>query len=212
MLADDDLGINAEIAGTAKNLDDPAGRGCASPRIAQQLHVHHGAVQFLQPRDASRWHAGFVRTAETQLLRQPGGQFLAAGNLHLVLDSNIVRQDHILLGAVAKQTDHRRMGPAQDSCNAAFGTLRAGDAAQTLNLGQHVVPVHGVFDGLARNEDIAVEVRHGRIRNDKPVAVVVLNQASFHFQATCERGGLGTPTGALLRFLAGARPFRLAIR
>src|SRR2546430_12202385 len=31
---------------------------------------------------------------------------------------------------------------------------------------------------------------HGRIRNDEPVAVVVLNQASFHFQATCERGGL----------------------
>ena len=72
--------------------------------------------------------------------------------------------------------------------------------------------MHGVFDGLARNEDITVEVRHGRIRNDEPVAVMVQNQASFHFQAIGEPGGLGAPTGALLRFLAGARPFRLAIR
>ena len=112
MLADDDFGVDPEIAGTSENFDNPSGRRCASLRITQQRHVYHGSVQFIQPRYASRWHAGFVRTAETQLLRQPGGQFLAAGNLHLVLDSNIVRQDHILLGAVAKQTDHRRMGPA----------------------------------------------------------------------------------------------------
>src|SRR6202158_2853063 len=160
MLADDDLGINAEIAGTPENLDDAAGRRCASVRIAQQLHVHDGSVQFIQPRDAPRSDAGFIRAAETQLLPQPGGQFVAARNLHLVLDSNIVRQDDILLGAVAKQTDHRWMRAAQDSNDAAFGTLRAGNAAQTLNLCQNVVAVHGVLNAVARNENIAVELRH----------------------------------------------------
>src|SRR6202165_251041 len=33
MLANDDLGVNAELAGTPENLDDPAGRRCASLRI-----------------------------------------------------------------------------------------------------------------------------------------------------------------------------------
>src|ERR1700687_3011301 len=160
MLADDDLGINAELAGTPENLADAGGGRCASVRITQQLHVHDGSVQFIQPRDAPRSDAGFIRAAEAQLLPQPGGQFVAARNLHLVLDSNIVRQDHILLSAVAKKTDDSRMRAAQDSNDAAFGTLRAGNAAQTLNLCQNVVAVHGVLNAVARNENIAVELRH----------------------------------------------------
>src|SRR5882762_11620835 len=160
MLADDDFGVNAEIAGTPENLDDPAGRGCASLRITQQLHVYDGPVQFIQPGDAPHSNAGFIRAAEAQLLPQPWRQFFAAGNHHLVLDSNIVRQHHILLRAVAKQTDHRGMRPAKDSNDAAFRTLRAGDAAPTLNLCQYVVAVHGVLDAVARDEYIAVELRH----------------------------------------------------
>ena len=212
MLADDDLGINAEIAGTPENLDDAAGRRCASVRIAQQLHVHDGSVQFIQPRDAPRSDAGFIRAAETQLLPQPGGQFVAARNLHLVLDSNIVRQDHIVLGAVAKQTDDRWMRAAQDSNDAALSTLRAGDAAQTLNLCQNVVAVHRVLDAVARNEDIAVELRHRRIRDDEAITVVVENQPSFYFIAIRERRGLWTPHCLLARFLAGRLLFRLAAR
>src|SRR6266446_8182479 len=77
MLADDDFGVNAEIAGTPENLDDPAGRGCASLRITQQLHVYDGPVQFIQPRDAPHSNAGFIRAAKAQLLPQPWRQFFA---------------------------------------------------------------------------------------------------------------------------------------
>ena len=160
MLADDDFGVDPEIAGTPENFDDPSGRRCASLRITQQLHVYHGSVQFIQPRYASQSEAGFIRAAEAQLLPQPRRQFAAARNHHLVLDPNIVRQHHILLRAIAKQTHHRRMCPAKDSNDAAFRTLCAGDAAQTLNLCQYVVAVHGVLDPVARDEYIAVELRH----------------------------------------------------
>ena len=162
--------------------------------------------------DAPRSDAGFVRAAEAQLLPQPGGQFVAARNLHLVLDSNIVRQHHILACAVAKQTDYRRMGPVQDSNNAAFSTLRPCDAAQTLDLCQNVVAVHGVFDGIRRDEDIAVELRHRRIRDHEAIAVVVEDQTSLYFVAILERGRLGMPHGVLARLLAGRLLFRLAIR
>jgi len=212
MLADDDLGINAEIAGTPENFDDTAGRRCASVRITQQLHVHDGSIQFIQPRDAPRSDAGFIRAAEAQLLPQPGGQFVAARNLHLVLDSNIVRQNHIVLGSVAKQTDHGRMRAAQDSNDAAFSALRAGNATQTLNLCQNVVAVHGVLDGVARNENIAVELRHRRIRDDEAIAVVVKNEASFYFIAIREREGWGCRVASWRGFLAGRLLFRLAAR
>jgi len=102
--------------------------------------------------------------------------------------------------------------PAQDSNDAAFRALRAGDAAQTLNLCQNVVTVHGVFDGIARDEDITVELRHRRIRDDEAIAVVVQDQTSFYFAAIHGRGGLGTPHYVLVRLLAGRLGLRLLIQ
>jgi hypothetical protein len=68
MLPDNDLGINAEIPGTAQNLDDAAGRRGTCLRIAQQLHVHHGSVQFIQPWNAPQSDADGIRAAEAQFL------------------------------------------------------------------------------------------------------------------------------------------------
>jgi len=96
------------------------------------------------------------------------------------------------------------MRAAQDLNDAAFSALRAGNATQTLNFCQNVVAVHGVLDGVARNENIAVELRHRRIRDDEAIAVVVKNEASFYFIAIRERRGLGMPRRLLARFLADA--------
>src|SRR5713226_7964246 len=101
------------------------------------------------------------------------------------------------------------MRPAQDSNDAAFRPLRAGDAAQTLDLCQHLVAVHGVLDGVAWNENVAVEVRHGRIRHDEAVAVVVKDQAAFYFIATREWRGLETARRVLGLSLAARLLFRL---
>src|SRR5229473_1838752 len=175
MLADDDFSVDAKIAGAAKDLNDAAGRRSATLRITEQLHVYDGAVQFFQPRDAPHSNAGFIRAAEAQFLPQARREFLAARNLDLVLNSNVVRQDHIVLRAVAKQSHHRGVRAVEDSNDTAFRSLRSGDPAQPLNLRQNMIAVHGVLDGVARDENIAVELRHRRIRDHEAIAVVVEN-------------------------------------
>src|SRR2546425_165044 len=91
-------------------------------------------------------------------------------------------------------------------------TRPVGDAAQTLDLCKNMIAVHGVLDGVAGDENITVEIRHGGIRHDEAVAVVVKDQAAFYFIATRKGRGLGTASRVLGLFLAGRLPFRLAAR
>src|SRR5437899_1774806 len=104
------------------------------------------------------------------------------------------------------------MRAAQDSNDAAFRPLRAGDAAQTLDLCQNVVAVHGVLDGVAGDENVAVEVRHRGIRHDEAIAVVVKDQATSYFIPTRKGRGLGSASRVLRLFLPGRLSFRLAAR
>ena len=84
------------------------------------------------------------------------------------------------------------MRAVEDSNDAAFGALRTESAAgPALNFCQDMVAVHGVFDGVARNEDVAIELRHRSIGDDKAIAVVMEDQAAFYFILIRERGALG---------------------
>ncbi len=73
------------------------------------------------------------------------------------------------------------MRTTEDSNDAAFGALRARGAAAAQNFDEDMVAVHGVLDGVARNEDVAVELGHGRVGNDEAVAVMVENEAAGDF-------------------------------
>src|SRR5216684_1254229 len=212
VLANDDLGVDAEFAGTAENFDDAASRRCASVWIAEQLDVDDGAVEFVEARDAPGSNAGFIRAAEAELFPEARCQLVAARDFNFVLDANVVRKDDVCAGAIAKQTDDRRMSAVEDSQDAAFGTLSAGDAAQTLNLCENVVAVHGVLDGVGRNEDVAVELGYGRIGHDEAVTVVVKDQATFDFIAARKWRRFGTARCVLRLFLAGRVAFGLATR
>src|SRR5260370_33653954 len=97
-----------------------------------------------------------------------------------------------MLSAVAEKTDDCGMRAVEDSNDAAFGTLGAGDAAQTLDFCENVIAVHGVVDGIARDEDVAVELRHGRIGGNEAVAVVMENEAAFYSVQSREGLRLGT--------------------
>ncbi len=46
MLANDDFGVHAEIAGTAENFDDAAGRSGAAAGIAKEFDIDDSAVEF----------------------------------------------------------------------------------------------------------------------------------------------------------------------
>src|SRR5258708_40308489 len=80
------------------------------------------------------------------------------------------------------------MRAAQDSNDAAFGALRSGDAAPALDSCEDVVAVHGIFDGGARNEDVAVKMRHRDVGNDETITVLVENEAPFYFVAIRQGG------------------------
>src|SRR6266446_10198315 len=93
------------------------------------------------------------------------------------------------------------MRAAEDSNDAALGALRSGDAARALDSCQDMVAVHGIFDGVARNEDVAIEMRHRHLRNNKPIAILVENEAPFYFIAIRQGGTFlwrrGPPKGLL---------------
>src|SRR5260370_3944431 len=80
------------------------------------------------------------------------------------------------------------MRAAEDSNDAAFGALRSGDAAPALDSCEDVVAVHGIFDGGARNEDVAVKMRHRDVGNDETITVLVENEAPFYFVAIRQGG------------------------
>jgi len=101
---------------------------------------------------------------------------VAAGDFDFVLDANVVGQHDVCIRAVTKQANDGGMGAVQDSNDAALGALRASDASEPLNLHQDVVAVHGVLDGVPRDEHIPIELRDGDIGNNKAIAIVVKHQ------------------------------------
>jgi len=46
-----------------------------------------------------------------------------------------------------------------------------------------VVAVHSVLDEIAGDEEVAVEIGNGNVRNDEAVAVLMEDEASFDFVA-----------------------------
>src|SRR6267143_424168 len=210
VFADDNLGVNAEFAGTAEYFNDPARGGCAPARITHQLDVDNCPVELLHARDASSSDACFIRAAEAQFLPKTWGQLLTTRYLHFVLDSNVIGQDRILMRAVAKQPDDRRMRPVQNANNAPFGALRAGGAAEALDFGQHVVAMHRVFDRVARDEDVTIKLRQGSVRHDKTITVVMDHQTSFYLAGSAENGALDLLWLVRSRPRGGCFPIRLA--
>ena len=104
------------------------------------------------------------------------------------------------------------MRAAQDSNDAALGALRSGDAAPALDSCQDMVAVHGVFDGVPRNEDVAIEMRHRDVGNDEPITILVENEAPFYFVAIRQGGTFLWRRGPPRRLLAGRLLFLLAVR
>src|SRR6266568_365072 len=104
------------------------------------------------------------------------------------------------------------MSAAEDSNDATLGALRSGDTARALDSCEDVVAVHGIFDGVARNEDVAVEMRHRDVGNDETITILVENQAPFHFIAIRQGGTFLWRRGPPRRRLAGRLLLRLAVR
>lgn len=208
VLADDDLGIHAEIAGAAENFDDPADRSGAFAGITDELGIDDGAIESRDVRETDGF-AGAVFFAREELFAQSGRKFIAGGKLDFVLDARIVRNDDAAAGSVAEQADDGGVGAGNDAKDAAFGAAGAGHATEAGDFGDDVIAVHGVFDVIARDEEVSIEIRDGHVRNHKAIAILVQDQAASDFVAGKrfvlgeffggQFGGWPGPCGGLLR-------------
>src|SRR5258708_39641356 len=80
------------------------------------------------------------------------------------------------------------MRAAENSHDASLGPLRSGKTSHAAELHKDLVTVHGVSDGIARNKNVAVKLRHRLFRHDEAVAIMVEDKTSLDCIAT---GGFG---------------------
>ena len=195
VLADDDFGVHAEIAGAAEDFNHAAdGRG-AFASIADKFGVDDGAIEFRNVREA-RALARAIFFAGEQLFAESGRKFFTGSQLDFVLDAGIVRDDDAAARGVPEEADDGWMRARDDAEYAAFGAAGSGDAAKAGNLSDDVVAVHGVFDEIAGDEEVAVEIGNGNVGNDEAVTVLMEDEASFDFVAG---------NGFVLREIIGGR-------
>jgi hypothetical protein len=117
------------------------------------------------------------------LFAESGRKFLASGQFDFVLDAGIVRHNDAAARGVTEKADDGGMRAGDDAEDAAFGAAGAWGAAEAGNFGDDVVAVHGVFDEITRDEQIAIEVRDCDVGDDEAVAVLVEDEAAFNFVA-----------------------------
>ena len=77
------------------------------------------------------------------------------------------------------------MSAADNANYAAFGTARAGHTGEARDASDDVIAVHGVFDVVARDEKIAVDVGDSDIGNDEAVAVLMEHEVAADLVARC---------------------------
>jgi hypothetical protein len=180
MLANDDFGIHTEIAGAAKYFDDAPGGRSAAARIAEEFNVDDGAVELGNMRE-TLLACGRVFCGGQKLFAESGREFFAGQELNVVLDARVIGRDDTPARGVAELADDGGMRAANDADNAPFGAAGAGVAAEAGDFGDDVIAVHGVFDRVARNEDVAFHIGKCDIGYNEAVAVLVENETALDF-------------------------------
>jgi len=201
VLADDDFGVHAEIAGAAEDFNDAADGSGAFAAVADQFGIDDGAIEFRNVWEAHAF-SGTIFFAREQLIAEGDGKFFAGGKFDIVLDARIVGNDNAATRGVAEEADDGGMGAGDDAENAAFSAAGSRHAAEAGNFGDDMVAVHGVFDEVAGDEKVAVEIGNGDVGDDEAIAVVMEDEAAADFVA-----GNGFVLGELFggRRLRGAR-------
>lgn len=184
VLANDDFGIDAEIAGAAEDFDNASGGSGATTAVANEFGIDDSAIEFGDVRKALAASGEFF-CAREELLAESGREFIAGRKLDFVLNARIVGDDDATAGSVAEQTNHGGMSASNDANDAAFGTASARDSAETGDFSDDGIAMHGVFDAVARNEDIAIDVGKRDVGDNKAVAILMENETAANFVASC---------------------------
>jgi len=193
VFADNDFGVHTEVAGAAENFDDAPARGGATARVAKEFNIDDGSIEF---RDVGEALAArrMVFGSGQQLFAESRRKLVTRRELDFVLDARVVWQNTAAARSVTKLADDGGMSPADDADNTALGAAGAGLAAQASDFGDDVVAVHGIFDGITGNENVAIHIGKSDVGNDEAVTVLMKDEAAFDLVARC---------GLMLRELLG---------
>jgi hypothetical protein len=182
VLANDDFGVDAEIARAAEDFDNASGGSGAATAVTNEFGIDDGAIEFGDVREALAASRLFFRARE-ELLAESGRDFVAGRKLNFMLDARIVGDDDRTAGGVAEQANDGGVSASNDANYAALGTASAGKSAKTGDFGDDGVAMHGIFDAVARNEDITVDVGKSDVSNNKAVAILMENETTANFVA-----------------------------
>jgi hypothetical protein len=80
----------------------------------------------------------------------------------------------IAVGAVAKQADYRGVLALDDLNDSPF---RASVRTATLDSRQHPVSVHRVFEAVATDEKVTIDLRDRFVRHHESVAIAVRDES-----------------------------------
>ena len=94
-----------------------------------------------------------------------------------MLNARLVWKDEIAALAIAENTDDRRVSAAENPHDAALGASRGSSTLASrvaaFDTGDNLVAVHGIAQLVRRNEEVAIEIRPGRLWNDEAVTIAM---------------------------------------
>lgn len=182
VLANDDLGIDAEIAGTAEDFNHATNGSGTAPGIVEEFHVDDGAIELGNVREAAIALGLFLRSGK-KLFPKGGGKLVAGEEFDIVLDARVVGDDDRAAGDVAKLANHGGMRSTDDADNAALGAACARLSTEAGDFCDDVITMHGVFNLVAGDEDVAVDVGESDLGHNETVTIGMVDQASTDFVA-----------------------------
>ena len=158
ILADDDLDINAEIAGRAQNLNHTAHRAFTVFRVLQQLDVYDHAVELRRIGHSQRLGTDavdpFSRSGDRQVFR----------NLDPVVQAVVMRNHQKPVAAHLELANHGRMRPLQNLDDFAIRAAASLDArkAQALFSAPDILAVGFVVSFVSGLAAVAFLIRFVR--------------------------------------------------
>jgi hypothetical protein len=95
-----------------------------------------------------------------------------------MLDSSVIGKHNVTARPVAKQSNDGRVRSIENPHDPAFRSLACRAGRNTAKIDQYVIAMHGVAYSIARNKNIAIELRHGLIWHYKAITVLMENQSA----------------------------------
>src|SRR5271167_4333858 len=182
VLAYDDFGIDAEVAGTPQDFDDATNGSGTAPRIVEEFNVDDCAIELGNVGEAAMTQGLFLGSGK-ELFAESGGELVAGEEFDIVLHARVVGDDDGAAGNIAELTDNGRVRSTDNAHNAALGAACAEQSTEASDLGDDVVTMHGVFNLVAGDKDVAIDVGESEVGYNETVAIRVVDQATADFVA-----------------------------